>query len=465
MLGIYFRIKYFVFNRAFWGDEIAILVNLQNPSWLSVFHPLSMGQSTPPLYLLISKIQYSIFKDGNLELIFRTIPLLSSVLSIFAFYYMCKKFVQNKISQLICTIIFCLNFHFIYYAQEFKQYSSDILIFILILLSYFHIDLNKKKQALIYSSFYAIIIWFSYTSLFAIASVITAMFLQKTDIKKLIKFTIPLFISFILFFINQKYLVNSDYLHTYWDSGFVTAKTFFEIFINAWEFFLTGIKGSGFYIVFFVTGTIAAIVGIKDEKNQLLLLPVVFMLIASAMHLYPFSGRTALYLFPVMIILLVKVFDVNLYKFEIIKNTFLYLLVLFVFISFWDYKNLHDYKFVDIKSPLLTAQQVSNDKENNILVFLKWDYVPYIAYYKEKLNITFKHAVCMQQWFFPEEFDTLPEGHTYYFAMSVYDKDPNCLTAKYKKRYLLRLLNWAEKQKDYKLYTDNNLNILIRFSK
>ena len=149
----------------------------------------------------------------------------------------------------------------------------------------------------------------------------------------------------------------------------------------------------------------------------------------------------------------------------IIKNTVLCILVLFVFINFWDYKNLHDYKFVDIKSPLLTAQQVSNDKENDILVFLKWDYVPYIAYYKEKLNITFKHAVCLQQWFFPEEFDTLPEGHTYYFAMSVYDKDPNCLTAKYKKRYLLRLLNWAEKQKDYKLYTDNNLNVLIRFSK
>ena len=253
--------------------------------------------------------------------------------------------------------------------------------------------------------------------------------------------------------------------HLYYNIKLKKYETFFEIFINAWEFFLTGIKGSGFYIVFFVTGTIAAIVGIKDEKNQLLLLPVVFMLIASAMHLYPFSGRTALYLFPVMIILLVKVFDVNLYKFEIIKNTVLCILVLFVFINFWDYKNLHDYKFVDIKSPLLTAQQVSNDKENDILVFLKWDYVPYIAYYKEKLNITFKHAVCLQQWFFPEEFDTLPEGHTYYFAMSVYDKDPNCLTAKYKKRYLLRLLNWAEKQKDYKLYTDNNLNVLIRFSK
>ena len=109
----------------------------------------------------------------------------------------------------------------------------------------------------------------------------------------------------------------------------------------------------------------------------------------------PVLRQNGVIFIPVMIILLVKVFDVNLYKFEIIKNTFLYLLVLFVFIRFWDYKNLHDYKFVDIKSPLLTAQQVSNDKENNILVFLKWDYVPYIAYYKEKLNITFKHAVCM----------------------------------------------------------------------
>lgn len=465
VLGIYFRIKYFVFNRAFWGDEIAILVNLQNPSWLSVFHPLSMGQSTPPLYLLISKIQYTLFKEGNLELVFRSIPLLSSILSIFAFYYMCKKFLQNKLSRIICMIIFCLNFHFIYFAQEFKQYSSDIFIFILIMLSYFHIDLNNKKSSIIYSSLYALIIWFSYTSLFAIGAVITTMLIQKVEIKRLIKFTLPIFISFILFYINQKYLVNSDYLHTYWNEGFVTLKTLFTIFINAWEFFLTGIKGTGFYIIFFVLGTISAIVGIKDKNNQLLLFPVVFMLIASAMHLYPFFGRTALYLFPVLIILLLKVFDINLSKYEPLKNTVLCILGLFVFIGFWNYKNLHDYKLVDIKSPIIKAQEVSTDKENDILVFLKWDYVPYIAYYKEKLNITFKHAICMEQWFFPEEFDTLPKDHTYYFALSVYDKDPNCLTAKYKKWYLLRLISWAEKQKDYKLYSDDNLNVLIRFSK
>lgn len=465
LLGIYFRIKYFAFNRAFWGDEIAILVNLRNPSWLSVFYPLSMGQSTPPLYLLISKIQYTLFKDGNLELIFRSIPLLSSILSIFAFYYMCKRFVKNKICQIICMIIFCLNFHFIYFAQEFKQYSSDILIFILILLSYFHIDLNNKKSSIIYSSLYAIAIWFSYTSLFAMGAVLLTMLLQKANIKKLFKFALPLIISFILFYINLKHLANSDYLHTYWNNGFITLNTFFEIFIKAWKFFLTGINGTSCYIVFFILGIITAFINFKDSRNKLQLASLAFMLAASAMHLYPFFGRTSLYLFPVFIILLVKVFDIDLKRLEPYKNIALTILCIFVFMGFWNYKNLHNYKFVNIKSPILTAQQVSEDKENDILVFLKWDYVTYEAYYKDKLNITFKHALCMDQWFYPEEFDSLPKGYTYYFAMSVYDKDPNCLTSKYKKQYLLRLLNWAEIQKDYKLYLDDNLNVLIRFSK
>ena len=107
------------------------------------------------------------------ELLLRIIPLISSILSIGLFYFLTDKFCVKKITKITALILFSTCYHLCYYAQEFKQYSSDVFCFLLILVSYFYLKtiLNDKKKLFIYGVLCSILMWFSFSSIFAIFGV------------------------------------------------------------------------------------------------------------------------------------------------------------------------------------------------------------------------------------------------------------------------------------------------------
>ena len=89
----------------------------------------------PPLFLACVKFLISVF--GKSDIVFRFLPFLSSILSVFVFYKLSKTFLKSKAAIILANFLFAVNFSLIFYGSEFKQYSTDVLVFNII-------KINKK---------------------------------------------------------------------------------------------------------------------------------------------------------------------------------------------------------------------------------------------------------------------------------------------------------------------------------
>ena len=170
-IGIFLRILFFSYNRPMWNDECALALNIKN-TW-NFFAPLQYNQAAPQLFMYLSKLIY-MPPPPDKALLLRTILLISSIISLVLFYILSTKFLVKKFSIIISLLLFSVCYPLCYYSQEFKQYSSDVLCFLAILLSYFYIDkfITDKKKVLIYGVLCSILIWCSFSSLFALATIL-----------------------------------------------------------------------------------------------------------------------------------------------------------------------------------------------------------------------------------------------------------------------------------------------------
>ena len=74
------------------------------------------------------------FVFGENEFSFRLIPFIAGIFSIFVFYYLSKIVLKTKPAIILANFLFSINFLLIRYTSEFKQYGTDILIFMLVLI-------------------------------------------------------------------------------------------------------------------------------------------------------------------------------------------------------------------------------------------------------------------------------------------------------------------------------------------
>ena len=145
MAGTYIRFILLFHSPSFFSDEVSLLLNIQEKTFLELFLPLDHSQCCPPLFLIFAKIIY--FYGGLNEFFLRVIPFTASILSIFLFAYLSFLVLKNKIFVLFSSIVFSISLPLLLYSWVFKQYSFDVLITILILI----ITIKLKDKKLSYS--------------------------------------------------------------------------------------------------------------------------------------------------------------------------------------------------------------------------------------------------------------------------------------------------------------------------
>jgi len=316
-LGVSLRLIQYNFNRSLWLDEAFLALNILNRSLLGLFHPLSYNQGAPVGFLIMEKIVVEVFNGSEYAL--RLMPLLFGIISLFLFYKLAQRY-SNKFAILISLILFSVSWYLIYYSSEVKQYSSDVAIALLLLLLATRAIGTKKMggdQATILGIIGAAAIWFSHPSVFILAGagiiLISAGFIKnKKNNKEVIKrVTICSFwfLSLIIcYFTSLRYIGHNDVLLQYWSANFMPfppsnleklqwfPNTFNEILKNP-----VGLSSSGIVLVSILAGGISLYS--KDrEKFFLLILPIVFCLIASGFHKYPFGGRLVLFIAPIILL-------------------------------------------------------------------------------------------------------------------------------------------------------------------
>lgn len=169
--------------QSLWLDELHTM-NEADPanSWGELFGFLKTSEHHPPLFFILERVFFNLF--GHTAFAARFLSAIAGVAGIWAIYRLGKE-ILNKELGIFCSMLACINFFCISYAQEARPYA---LAFLLVTFSFtYFVKLIKspgKKNALWYSASTILLMYTHYYSLFVLgAQFLFALFFlfQQTE--------------------------------------------------------------------------------------------------------------------------------------------------------------------------------------------------------------------------------------------------------------------------------------------
>jgi hypothetical protein len=311
-LGIILRLTQYLFNRSLWLDESLLALNIIEKSFSELVRPLDYWQGAPVGFLMLERSAVQVL--GPSEYALRLFPLLSGVASLFLFYEVAKQYIKPKAVP-IALGLFVLSDPLIYYSSEVKQYSSDVVVALLLYLVTIRTlsrGLTIRGVALL-GSVGATAIWFSHPSTFILAGVGLSLFLfslssrEWARVGSLLVVYLIWGLSFVAcYFVSLRNLSNDETMLNYWAGAFMPfppldpswfTGAFFGIFEDCAGLALPGIAA----LAFLVGCTL--MLAEKRPSFFYLMSPAFVTLLASALHKYPFKGRLLLFIAPSVLLL------------------------------------------------------------------------------------------------------------------------------------------------------------------
>jgi len=322
-VGIGLRLSRYLQNCSFWLDESYVALEAVNRSWMQIlqgFRLLPEQPLHPPLFLLLAKTSAALW--GNHELALRLVPLLSGILALIFFYVFLKRYAQPEVIPLALGL-FVFSAPLIRYSAELKPYSCDVMVSVLLLMSFFpfRVKTFTLRKALWWGLGGGLALWLSYASVFilsAIALVMAGMFWRQKDWRRGLYFSYTLFIwgaSFLcLYLLSLSTIMKTGKIVTIynqmgvfmpWPCSFAPAMMWLKEAV-----FGMLVSPGGFsrpILALFLLGA-GSLSYYKDSKPRffVFVLPGLLVLLAAAFHKYPFFGRMLLFLVPGMIILIAR---------------------------------------------------------------------------------------------------------------------------------------------------------------
>jgi len=338
IIGVLLATIQLLFNRSLWLDEVSIARNLLNRDFLELLKPLEHGQIAPIGYLYITKVFGLIFGYGEISL--RFYSYLSYIFSIPLLYYASLRLSSNnRVISLLSVAIFSISMTSIYYASELKQYSSDILICLVILNSFLLYNENSRsiKYLILFGITGVVSIWFSNIAIICLFSFGTYLLYDKVYKNRNFLFIIILslwILSFVIYYFNFIYLhPTTAYMQEYWHNNFMSFDVFSVDFYLFWArvyyhsfALLFSDSYLGIFIFPIILFSIFRLIRVKKYWILFILIfPIVVHLCLSGLKLYPYALRLILYLSPLLIYLYANgLFEI----YQLIKNKSKYLKVL-----------------------------------------------------------------------------------------------------------------------------------------
>lgn len=315
LIGIAIALIDLFHNKSLWLDEACLALNIISRSSLDLLTPLDDGQVAPIGFLLTEKLLTNIF--GPHAWVLRLFPFLSFILSIFLFFFLNNRLFKSVKVALLSCALFSLNFELVNYSTEVKQYSIDVLVTILIVISSLNLNIKKTHFGIFLHSFLgAIAIWYSNIAIIILATVTiyNIYFSLMNTTKKEFAIMIPIFIwlisfgiYYILFIYNHPHTNN---MTTYWDAHFLPRDIFSTEFYHSFYdkvsmIFAKLLNTNDLWVIplaFYSIGFFFMITKKKTKYIYLLFMPIIIHLGLSYLHLYPFYDRFLLYIIPLIII-------------------------------------------------------------------------------------------------------------------------------------------------------------------
>lgn len=332
-VGIFLRLFHFLYNRSLWTDEVFLSNSLIRMNFLRLaIGPLEYEQKAPIGFLWMVKLCVLVF--GKKEMALRLFSLICGISSLFVFKQVANTFLKPT-GVLIAMSILAVGPPLIYYSVEVKQYATDLLATSILLYFYIHYHQRKDIVSLaVWGLLGALVIWFSYPSIFILAGMAFALCLNsmsKRDWQTFFLYMIP-FTLWMLSFVTNYFLFTHKHADSKWlIEWFDNHKSFMplppaSLKDLAWFFtmpltmlhfalglswldldhsynpFIRGIARMP--LLPLVCCIIGAVVFFKRERKHFLvmILPFLLAILASGLRMYPLFERLFIFLAPMLIL-------------------------------------------------------------------------------------------------------------------------------------------------------------------
>ncbi len=318
-LGIFFRLIHFLENRSLWEDEAwrALWIGAQSYPDIIFNKPFASDLPVMPLgFLLLGKISIQIF--GNNEFALRLFPLIFGIANLFLFYALLKRRVSPKAMGVAFGLAIFLD-SLIYFSAEFKQYSQDIFVALALYLIFDRLrvqSLNLIQRAVLGLSG-ALAIFLSHTAIFILATMgilmLRELFFNKA--KNAVGNILIIFGYWLVGFIFYYRLVFHGML-----GNKITQNMFSQyLWPNppwSWESLKWLVNsGVGLFqdplnVSVAWLGAVLTLMGmvVMWRRNKgtfcLFAFPMILVLSASSLKVYPFHGRFLLFMVPNLLLFL-----------------------------------------------------------------------------------------------------------------------------------------------------------------
>ncbi len=315
--GIFLRTELYLHNALFGLDEVMLSLSFADRGINALFLPLEAQQKAPPFFLCFT---YFIIKiSGFNELSFRFIPYISGCLSVTAFYFLINICVQNKAGRIFGLFLFAVSAPLVYNSAEFKPYSVDVLMCLLLFLFYNFIYTGKysflsgqrKISCVLYALITILLIFTSFPSAFIILSMTVSLCIIKKRIT-------PASCSVIAGVLTASFIAyktdagNVEFLRSFW---WYDGKNIPSMYLNSVKYFLCSTHNYICY-AFAITAVAGFIKLFRDKKEMAFPFAfcIIIPVITNTLKLYPFEERLVLYILPVCLTAASKVFDFSLFN-------------------------------------------------------------------------------------------------------------------------------------------------------
>ncbi|RYZ49810.1 MAG: hypothetical protein EOP49_15370 [Sphingobacteriales bacterium] len=319
LCGVVSRVTVFFHSRNLFIDEANIARNVFERSFLQLATPLSYEQYAPPVFMWMLKLSTVFLGYG--EMAFRLFTLLCSAAALGVMYLLMKRLTSLR-SLWYPIGLMAVAFIMLRYSTELKQYMSDVLIVLSLILLALKTDIfNISRKRFVLTWFIAgtVAIWGAMPSVFALTGVgcyyfFDALRRKQYALSGIVAFTGVLWLCqfAIYYFLILKPQIESNYLQNFHQDYFLYATpSVMSEWKHNWNVIKTLIQETGGYSDFFgAANVLLLILGTafflrKDfMKSLLILVPLAAVMLAAGLNQYSLIPRVALFIMPLFLVIM-----------------------------------------------------------------------------------------------------------------------------------------------------------------
>lgn len=307
LIVVLIRFLLYCQNNGLFLDEVNLARNLIERNFLDYFTPLDYNQHAPLLFLWLSDIFSGIFGDS--EYVLRLWPLIAGLISVILFQKILKNHRLPWTLSIIGVFFLGLNIVSVKYGIEVKQYSTDLLITSLLLLTW-----QKFQDGRLGRQLFMIIgglsIFLSMPAVFTLLAIF-AVSLRSEFVNR--KQIIPVFFFWgFVFLVNYYFFLlpslKQQHLQEFHNDYFLTFPLNFDSLIQFSDQMIMILRGPfGKTFLAIITAFIFIFIGTlsnwKQSIVQLSFYALLLVLFASMLRKYSLIERLMLFTYPFFYIL------------------------------------------------------------------------------------------------------------------------------------------------------------------